>query len=1007
MAKLKREKSRNKIYPTDTPCLDKGHVKFVDEKVPDLDKLISQNCHRDVVELYNLSRRVCGNIWHTISEDLKELKIPQEELFKTAITHKDFALFKEWQNVRERTAQHMSDNRGTYRRLMKEKGVDPVAFAAQFVKRDMLELNQEFDIRRLIKSWGLETPDASNHLHQCDLRKETRQEIVQEWEKSLKTHPGQSHLIVTYTNRDTHLLNEEARHLMRTQGVIAVEEYFHTVKRKTEDDFGRIVTHEQKKTFSKGERLVFTENNNSLGVKNGTLGTIEDIDSQKLKVRIDGEDRVVSFASKLYPYFDRGWAITIIKSQGSTADRVFKLATFEEDRNLAYVGMTRHRESLQVFGSKLDFWKEETFVDRLSQNREKLSSLDYLSQEDAQNHLKPPVRLMDALSSLGNRLESLGYTSRKGWENLCERFLGKTRSEDRILFSQNSLEESLRAKEMGINAAPIAEKREDQLAAILQPLESKNASSSSGLVADSASGREKPLPVSLSGDISAFVKEQAKVNISKKDISTPDVKDKTPYVFRTGNPSIFHDPYYSIEEIRRNLTPHAIETLCHSLLGTANQKASTQRHLRYGASGSLAISLSGSSLGLWKDHERDEGGDIFKLVMRERGDTFREALVWVAEALRVTPERASAGSYASSERETDDTWRLQKVDKLLTASRPLQGTLGERYLREHRGLQGVLSSDIRFVPSAWNSSAKQNYPALAALARNKDGTVKAIQLVFLDAATGNKADVNIKKQSYGMLKGAYVQVQKGEGAVFVAEGVETALSVKEAGVRGSIYAALGISNFRNVSLFLGDKNSPVVMCADQDKEGSPARQTVEKAVEFLKGEGFSVSVVRPQNVQEKEDFNDVLKREGVKGVQASFKEHLDPVNSLSEKDRSIFSKLEKSIMENKHFSEERKQKWIQFGFKDPEGTFRSWNNILVQQEIQEERMQERKQNMEKALAEIRKPTTIVEESQQLKEVIHSQEEIKVPDSTSLLSKVEIESQEMITKVCQILPERGL
>ncbi|CAK9254209.1 unnamed protein product [Sphagnum jensenii] len=564
--------------------LDKGHVQFVDEKVPDLDKLISQNRHGDVVELYNLSRRVCGNIWHTISQDLKELKIPQDAFLKTAITHKDFTLFQEWQGVRNKTAEHLSDTIETYRQIMKEKGVDPVVFATQFVNKDISEPNRQFDISRLIKSWGLETPDAFTPLHQCDLRKETRKALVQEWEKSLKVHPGQSHLMVTYTNKDTHLLNEDARFLMRKTGVIAVEEFFHTLKRESADDFGKPVIHESQKAFSKGERLVFTRNDKGMDIKNGTLGTIEEIDNQKIKVRLDNDNRVVSFASKLYPYFDRGWAVTIIKSQGSTADRVFKLATFEEDRNLAYVGMTRHRESLQVFGSMLDFWREETFVDRLSQNREKLSSLDYVSQEEAQSRLKPPARLIDALSSLGNRLESLGYTSRKGWESVCERFLGKTRPADRILFAQGSLEEAVRAIDMGINAASSSGKREEQLASVLIASESNIPSRSSGLspsavmtqgeasgreseeeayrkviiekqnelrkhadnpeyilsqlaqnsfrdvgegnAVDSTSGVEKASSVSLPSDISAFVDEQAKVDGSKKEISTSDVRNQ-------------------------------------------------------------------------------------------------------------------------------------------------------------------------------------------------------------------------------------------------------------------------------------------------------------------------------------------------------------------------------------------------------------------------------------------------------------------------------------------------
>jgi Ti-type conjugative transfer relaxase TraA len=343
--------------------LEKGHVQFVEEKVPDLKTLISQNRQGDVVELYNLSRRICGNMWQSMADDLKEQKIPQDQVLKTAVTHEDYTLFKHWQEIRNQIAVHMKDHLDTYRNMMTEKGVDPITFAALFVEKDLSPHERQQEIRKLLKEWKLETPHPLTPLHSCDLRKQTREVMVKEWAASLKAHPESSHLMVAYTHKDTHLLNEDARHLMRRQGVMDVAEYFHTVKRESRDDFGQTVIHEEQKTFSKGERIVFTRNDRGLKVKNGTLGTIEAIDSQKLKVKLDGDDRVVSFTSNLYPYFDRGWAITIIKSQGSTADHVFKLATFDGDRNLAYVGMTRHRASLQVFGSTLDFWKEDVFVD--------------------------------------------------------------------------------------------------------------------------------------------------------------------------------------------------------------------------------------------------------------------------------------------------------------------------------------------------------------------------------------------------------------------------------------------------------------------------------------------------------------------------------------------------------------------------------------------------------------------------------------------------------------------
>ena len=43
------------------------------------------------------------------------------------------------------------------------------------------------------------------------------------------------------------------------------------------------------------------------------------------------------------------------KAQGATVDHSFVLATPGMDRHLAYVGMTRHREGVELFAGRDDF----------------------------------------------------------------------------------------------------------------------------------------------------------------------------------------------------------------------------------------------------------------------------------------------------------------------------------------------------------------------------------------------------------------------------------------------------------------------------------------------------------------------------------------------------------------------------------------------------------------------------------------------------------------------------
>ncbi|RVN23831.1 BID domain-containing protein, partial [Sinorhizobium meliloti] len=93
-------------------------------------------------------------------------------------------------------------------------------------------------------------------------------------------------------------------------------------------------------------------------VKNGMLGTVVSTGDRRgdtlLSVRLDsGRDVVISQDS--YRNVDHGYAATIHKSQGSTVDRTFVLATGMMDQHLTYVAMTRHRDRADLYAAKEDF----------------------------------------------------------------------------------------------------------------------------------------------------------------------------------------------------------------------------------------------------------------------------------------------------------------------------------------------------------------------------------------------------------------------------------------------------------------------------------------------------------------------------------------------------------------------------------------------------------------------------------------------------------------------------
>ncbi|MCA4047113.1 Ti-type conjugative transfer relaxase TraA, partial [Pseudomonas aeruginosa] len=116
----------------------------------------------------------------------------------------------------------------------------------------------------------------------------------------------------------------------------------------------RFVTERGGREFAAGDRIVFLKNDRDLGVKNGTLGTVERAEDGSLAVRLDsGEARQVQASQ--YAAVDHGYAVTIHKAQGVTVDRAYLLATPGMDRSLAYVGMTRHREAATLFAGADDF----------------------------------------------------------------------------------------------------------------------------------------------------------------------------------------------------------------------------------------------------------------------------------------------------------------------------------------------------------------------------------------------------------------------------------------------------------------------------------------------------------------------------------------------------------------------------------------------------------------------------------------------------------------------------
>lgn len=217
----------------------------------------------------------------------------------------------------------------------------------------------------------------------------------------------------------------------------------------------------------------------------------------------------------------------------------------------------------------------------------------------------------------------------------------------------------------------------------------------------------------------------------------------------------------------------------------------------------------------------------------------------------------------------DQQKKILNAQRIAKGTRPIKGTLAERYLREHRGIQGELPESFRYHPAHYNHLAGKTLPALVVLARNSENRIQAVQIISLDPETANKACDKQSKISYGTLShaGVLASIGNSDKPVLIAEGPETALSVAEAMPGHTVYAALGSSNFAHMPLDSEVKS--VIFAADNDGKDAASVKQLERAANTLSLQGIDVSQVMPEGL--KQDFNDVLKEKGTSEIQALFK----------------------------------------------------------------------------------------------------------------------------------------
>jgi hypothetical protein len=229
---------------------------------------------------------------------------------------------------------------GDYRQLPEIEAGGPLRVLAE--RLDPIELTEN---RRQREGWecaaldelrdgnvaaGVVAYEEHERLHLCDSARAARVSMVADWADS-RDEPGSSRMYAI-ARSDVEDLNVLAREELRRRG-----------------ELGDDVLVVGFRGYAVGDDVLFCRNDRSLGVLNGTWGTVTAGSENGLVVETDRGTKSVGLDYLEDGHLALGYASTVHKSQGATIDRAFVLGGEALYREAGYVAMSRARERTELY----------------------------------------------------------------------------------------------------------------------------------------------------------------------------------------------------------------------------------------------------------------------------------------------------------------------------------------------------------------------------------------------------------------------------------------------------------------------------------------------------------------------------------------------------------------------------------------------------------------------------------------------------------------------------------
>jgi len=649
---------------------------------------------------------------------------------------------------------------------------------------------------------------------------------------------------------------------------------------------------EEKREFLANDVIVFKRNSEAAGIFNGDKATLLKIENNKAEVLLtDGNKVILDFNQKAHRHLDYGYALTPNVAQGKDVPATIGYGEVPKP-------YLKKSQELQI-GDRVVLPKEDQIYDK-SRYHEKAKIVEVLEIKNGQ-----------ITFSSGTEQYVVKATEDRLWEYFPP---FETRNAEELPLSTS--QESFIVQISRGNRFFLAVQNKSDYQKTLEKHQQMNRSALSHFDPNWEARNKgvNRLLENISG-----IAEEKKEKVVKAPFSSPSLKEESTSEKVASKRQVAKSshqrkaPFIDKEVLNRHLNG---DVLGYATRWLGEPKKISGIEARW--SGALTIQFKGTKAGWWKRWSayREGGKDLISLYMNVHNVDYKTALKELAgicgmETSKVYPIKTKA-RHLSPTHEKNAQLEQQETQKKLELVRreyargvSIFGTLAEKYLRGFRDIPGTLPADFRFKMIK-HLDTKKLTPALITPIRDKDNIIIGLARVYLNRdgskltetyrTKNGRVEKATDKAILGKANNGAIVVQRGtiSGTLWVAEGVETALSVAKAMPNHTVIASTSLDRFRIVPVSIDTQK--VVICADNDGPNIP--KAIIGAVEKHLSQGRRVFIAVPPQIPkgfEKYDFNDVLKREGIERVQAILESKVEVKNAelLKVEQSSLSMVLEK------------------------------------------------------------------------------------------------------------------